>query len=374
MSGIYLHIPFCRKACNYCNFHFSTQLKNKKAVILAMIGEIEFRRDYLTDKNLKTIYFGGGTPSLLEAAELGELMQVIRSQFSVDDRAEVTLEVNPDDVTTEALKSWKNSGANRLSIGIQSLDEAELKWMNRTHSASEGVASIYRAQDAGFDNITIDLIYGSRFMTSVKWEATLSTVEQLNVQHLSCYNLTAEENTALGINVSRKKEEKISEELSAEQFEILMDWANGNGFEQYEISNFAREGLYSKHNSSYWLGETYLGIGPSAHSFNGISRQWNKANNASYLAAIQSGQPEFIREEISEETAYHEYILTRLRTKWGVIPEEIQQRFSKCFSHFKQQLLLEIENGNVVETENKVILTRQGKLIADVVTTNFFTN
>ncbi len=372
MSGIYLHIPFCRKACSYCNFHFSTLLKNKSTVVKAMADEILLRKEFLSDKNLKTIYFGGGTPSILSELELDDLINVIHNHFSVDENTEVTLEVNPEDVTIDKLKSWKKSTINRLSLGVQSFDDEELKWMKRSHTGAQSINSTKIAQQAGFTNISIDLIYGGPILNYEKWRSTLEIVKDLNVQHLSCYNLTAEENTLLGRNILKGKDQKINEEGSAGQFELLMDWSELSGFEQYEISNFSKHGFHSRHNSSYWTGTPYLGIGPSAHSYDGVNRSWNISNNSIYVNGIMSGQLNFSREEISEEIGYHEYMLTRLRTKWGVNTTEIEFRFPKYFAHFKQQLLKEIQCGNVSQIENKVILTRRGKLLADLVTANFF--
>lgn len=372
MSGIYLHIPFCRKACSYCNFHFSTLLKNKSTFIRAMANEILLRKEFLPDKNLKTIYFGGGTPSILSEVELDNLMNVIHNHFSVDENAEVTFEVNPEDVTIDNLNFWKKSGINRFSLGVQSFSDDELKWMNRAHTSAQSIESIKMSQQSGFMNISIDLIYGGPFLSNEKWSKTLRTVEDLNVQHLSCYNLTAEENTLLGRNVLNGSEKKINDENSAEQFEMLMDWSNDSGFEHYEISNFSKQGYHSKHNSSYWSGEPYLGIGPSAHSYDGVVRCWNVSNNSIYVKGITSGNLDFTAEDLSEKTSYHDYILTRLRTKWGIISSEIESRFPSYFSHFSQQLLKEVQNGNVSQFENKVILTRRGKLLADAVTANFF--
>ncbi len=365
MAGIYIHIPFCRKACYYCDFHFSTSLKNKPALIKSIAAEAEVRKDYLDGEKVNTIYFGGGTPSLLNETELQLIFSSLNKYFNIDPGAEVTLEANPDDLTTEKLRMLRSSGINRLSIGLQSFISDELKWMNRTHTAMQNISCVKEAQDAGFENITVDLIYGSRFQTEVSWEKSLNQIEKLNVQHLSCYNLTVEEKTAFGVHVAKKKEKEVNDELSMVQFEILMSWSSGSGFDHYEISNFSKEGFISRHNSSYWKGEKYLGLGPSAHSFDNISRQWNVSNNNLYIKNIETGGNYFEREELDEKTKLNEYILTRLRTKWGIVKTELKKNFPSYSEDLLISLQQEIEKGNIIERETALILSKQGLKLAD---------
>jgi oxygen-independent coproporphyrinogen III oxidase len=372
MAGIYFHIPFCRKACIYCNFHFSTSLKSLEEMVHAMRIELRNRCDYIQNETIETIYFGGGTPSVLNCHQIGALMEEINQYYHMASDAEITLEANPEDVNDEILDAWKSIGVNRLSIGVQSFSDAELQWMNRVHTARQSLESIEKAQGKGFKNISIDLIYGSKFQSPQSWQAALQQVEKLNVQHLSCYNLTTEERTVLGKRVGDKKEDEVDDDLSAKQFELLMDWSNSSGYEQYEISNFCKSGFNSRHNSSYWMGKKYLGIGPSAHSFNGVSRRWNVSNNNQYIKASREGIVFSEEETLSSTTLYNEYILTRLRTKWGLSISEIQQRFPDFQLHFKAQLRSAINKGFVLADENKVILSAKGKLLADHITQTFF--
>ncbi|HEY6899882.1 MAG TPA: radical SAM family heme chaperone HemW, partial [Puia sp.] len=285
MAGIYLHIPFCRQACHYCNFHFSTSLNRKNDFIVALLKEMELRKDYTGKEPIETVYFGGGTPSLLEEGELGRIMERLNALFPVAPGAEVTLEANPDDIHPGLLRSWRATGINRLSIGIQSFFEEDLQWMNRAHNARQAIDCIRMAQDTGFTNMSIDLIYGGPTLPDPHWQENVGQAIGLQVPHLSCYALTVEPRTALDKMIHLHKKEDVNPDDQARQFLQLMEMAANAGYEHYEISNFAKPGMRSRHNSSYWQGKTYLGLGPSAHSFNGASREWNIANNSQYIAA-----------------------------------------------------------------------------------------
>ena len=371
LPGIYIHIPFCRQACSYCDFYFSTSLANKGAVVSAIIEETRLRHAYLSDRHLNSIYFGGGTPSLLSQSELGAIMEQLGRFFSWNSSAEVTLEANPDDITPQALQSWKAAGINRLSIGLQSFNDDELKWMNRAHNAAESVASVKMAQDAGFDNITIDLIYGSKFQTPASWEKTLEQAIALNTQHISSYNLTIEDKTVLGVKNAAGKEPSVNDELSSRQFMVMLHMLRQAGFIQYEISNFGREGYFAVHNSNYWLQKEYLGLGPSAHSYNGVSRQWNVKNNSQYIKAINSNSAYFEKEELQLNDRYNEYILTRLRTTWGCDIKEMESLFGKVMSDRFETMILE-KKEFIFESQGIYTLNDAGKLQADGIAADLF--
>lgn len=373
MAGIYIHIPFCKQACNYCDFHFSTSLQNKPALVDSIIKEIELRKNYLSTKNIQTIYFGGGTPSLLNDRELFLILEKIYRTYTVSKDAEITLECNPDDLSEQKLKELKRAEINRLSIGLQSFNEDELKWMNRAHTAKESEASVKRSQDKGFENITIDLIYGSKFCTLNHWKQTLHKAVDLQVQHISSYNLTIEHKTKLGHDHKLKKEPSIDDEQSAELFLEMVDTLEKNNFIHYEISNFGKEGFFSQHNANYWKGEHYLGLGPSAHSFDGVSRQWNIANNNLYIKRIHENESYFEKEVLTEKERFNEYVLTTLRTIWGIDLNYLKTNFNE---DFVKTFLLQIENyikdDTVVVNNNSYILTNKGKLLADRIASDLF--
>lgn len=338
----------------------------------AICNEIELRKNFLNGNQLNTIYFGGGTPSVLDKKELDKIFNLLFKHFSWDKTTEITLESNPDDLSKEKLLELKDLGVNRLSIGLQSFDEEELKWMNRAHNANQSEECVKLAQDIGFNNISIDLIYGSRFQTLKSWETTLQKATDLNVQHISSYNLTVEERTALGVSVKKGKEPVVDEEKSSEQIIMMMDHLNKNGFDHYEISNFAKKDFEAVHNTNYWKGAKYLGVGPSAHSFNGVSRQWNVSNNAQYVKAIHEGIEFYETELLSTENRYNEYVLTRLRTKWGCDLNYIQTEFGvDVVTHFietsKNYIPDAIQNIGSVYT-----LTLKGKLLADKIAMELF--
>jgi len=372
MPGLYLHIPFCKQACHYCNFHFSTSLKYKGEMVQSIARELELRRDYLQGAALQTIYFGGGTPSLLDEAELNALFDQIYRLFPVIPDPEITLEANPDDLTKEKVNILRKSPVNRLSIGIQSFSDEDLRFMNRAHSAREALDSVKRSQDAGFENLTVDLIYGSPTTSDEQWKANLDTFFQLQVPHLSPYCLTVESKTALGHFVKKGEVPPVDEEKAARQYEYLMDAMAKRGYEHYEISNFALPGWYSKHNSSYWLGEHYLGVGPAAHSFNGDTRQWNEANNAHYLRALAEGRVPFELETLTPADRYNEYVMTALRTQWGCDLTRIQSLPEDFSAHFLAQIRPFIASGHVREEGGIFSLTRAGKLVADRIASECF--
>ncbi|MEP7253377.1 MAG: radical SAM family heme chaperone HemW, partial [Ginsengibacter sp.] len=320
MAGIYIHIPFCKQACYYCNFHFSTSTALKSDMLQALQKEVELSVDhnYAKGQEISTIYFGGGTPSLLNKRELSDLLSTIKNSYPVNPSAEITLEANPDDIDSVTLNDWKDAGVNRLSIGIQSFKDADLKWMNRAHNAADAAACIQMARDAGFHNFSIDLIYGTPDLDDDEWHQNVKKVLDLQVPHVACYALTVEPGTALQKMIKSGKKEEVSNDDQARQFRLLMQWMHEAGYEHYEISNFAKPGFRSCHNSSYWKGESYVGIGPSAHSYNGDARKWNIANNSLYIQSIKNNTIPFEEEILTADQKLNEYVMTALRTIEGI--------------------------------------------------------
>ncbi len=374
MAGIYIHIPFCKQACNYCDFHFSTSLMNKDAFMKALFKEIEIQKNYFpSSTEVSTVYLGGGTPSLLSKFDLLDIINAVKLNFNILPNAEITLEANPDDLTSEKIKELKESPINRLSIGIQSFYDEDLRFMNRAHSATEALNAVKLAQDNGFENITIDLIYGTPTLTHHKWRNNLQIAFALNIKHISAYCLTVEPKTMLARQIKTGITKNVDEQQSAEQFEILVDAMHANDFVQYEISNFCKDGFYSKHNSNYWLKENYLGLGPSAHSYNGSSRQWNISNNALYIKSLENGELNFEKEELTKEQRYNEYILTSLRTIWGADLTIIEQQFGKEYlNHCLSEADKYIRSESILNEENKLFLTDKGKLFADKISSELF--
>lgn len=374
MSGIYVHIPFCKQACHYCDFHFSTSLKNKDALVKSILTEIDIRMNYLPDKSIETIYFGGGTPSLLSEKDLFLILEKIYKQYKVSKDAEITLECNPDDLNNEKLKELKRLEINRLSIGLQSFNDEELIWMNRAHTAMESESSVKRAQDRGFENITIDLIYGSKFSTLNNWKKTLDKAIGLDIKHISSYNLTIEDKTKLGHDFKTKKETAIDDEKSSEMFLEMIDRLEKSQFIHYEISNFGKEGFFSTHNSNYWKGAYYIGYGPSAHSFDGVSRQWNISNNPTYIKYIDEKNDGYFEKEIlTEKERFNEYILTALRTIWGVNLNYLKKHFNDDFIKlFLNQIIYYIDQEQVIVHNETYTLTEKGKLLADKIASELF--
>ena len=341
-------------------------------MVTAILKELEIQKDFLNGKTIETIYFGGGTPSLLNTSELNTIFQKINELHPVAKNVEITLEANPDDLTKEKLAALKDTAINRLSIGIQSFFEDDLKFMNRAHNAEEAQACIENAQAIGFKNITIDLIYGTPGMSDEQWISNIQRALDYKIPHLSCYCLTVEPKTALDHFVKTKKVPPVDDEQAARQFEILTKTASENNYIHYEISNFAQEGWFSKHNSSYWRGKTYLGVGPAAHSFDGTNRQWNIANNQKYLKAIESGSVPFEKEKLTTDQRYNEYIMTSLRTIWGCDLKKVIAFGEKYKSHFLKTIQPFIKNETVVEKDGNYSLTSKGKLLADRIAMELF--
>ena len=373
MAGIYLHIPFCKQACNYCDFHFSTSMKMKVDFVQAIIQEIELRKGVFANEFISSVYFGGGTPSILSKEELDTIFEKLYKSFTIDADAEITLEANPDDLTFEKLQQLKDSPVNRLSIGVQSFRDEDLKYMNRAHTAIEALNSIKMAQDAGFQNITIDLIYGTPGMSNVDWKYNLIKSFALNIPHISSYALTVEEKTPLYYQILKKNLGPVDEQQSADQFKILIAEMLRHGYEQYEISNFCKDNSYSKHNSSYWKKDHYLGLGPSAHSYFGNLRMWNVSNNVKYIKALSTSKLPLVKENLNPQDMYNEYVMTSLRTKWGCSLIEIEKDYSMSFSHyFKAQIKSHEMNGYIIENKGVYTLSETGKLIADRITSDLF--
>ncbi len=374
MPGIYVHIPFCKQACSYCNFHFSTSLRTKEDVLDAINKEIDLRQDYLADRSIDTLYFGGGTPSLLTADEINRIVTNLARYFSLSENMEITLEANPDDLTQEKLISLLDTPINRLSIGIQSFREEGLQLMNRAHAAYEGAQAIEASQQVGFTNITIDLIYGSPTLSDELWLANLQTAYSLGIPHISAYCLTVEPGTALNHWIEKGKVQNVDNEQAARQFQILMAEMDQNGYDHYEISNFCKPGHIARHNTAYWQHIPYLGLGPGAHSFNGTSRQWNVANNVKYAKSIVEEELiSYEKEELSLTDQFNEYLLTSLRTKWGCQLATLSQHFPEQYTKSFQQTASRLEAKGLLEQQNgHITLTQQGTLLADQVIAELF--
>ena len=362
-----MHIPFCRQACHYCNFHFATSLHYKKEMVEALAQEIQLRQLYLNKEPIHTIYFGGGTPSLLSLEELNLLVTTIRQTYWYDTKAEITLEANPDDINEEKLIGWKEIGINRLSLGIQSFRQADLDWMHRAHTAEQSLQALELCKKY-FDNITIDLIYGLPALTNDQWKSNVDLAVALGIDHLSCYALTVEPQTPLDKQIRLQHKTPIDPDKQSSQFLLLMEWMEEAGYRHYEISNFAKPGKESRHNSSYWKGDHYLGIGPSAHSFNGDSRQWNVSNNQRYIDAIQQGSIPFEIENLTPLQQLNEYIMTALRTDEGLLIQKLGEYKDATLKAAQRY----IESGHMSRSIDRLQLTRQGKLLADGIAADLF--
>jgi oxygen-independent coproporphyrinogen-3 oxidase len=375
LAGIYIHIPFCKQACSYCNFHFSTSLSQKDAFINALQKEIKIAGNAAeAHKNIDTIYFGGGTPSLLSKQAIQEILNTIYENFDVHAAAEITLEANPDDINKEILAQWQLMGINRLSLGVQSFNEAELQWMNRAHNAMQSIQSIDDILSAGFTNFSVDLIYGSPLLSNEDFIKNIDTVLSKNIPHLSAYALTVEPKTALFSLINKKKSAPVDEAKQAEQFDMLVKMMEAAGYEQYEISNFARPGFRSRHNSSYWQGKAYYGFGPAAHSFDGNNiRRWNIANNALYIKSIEEQIIPFEEEKLTLTQQLNERIMISLRTMEGLDLEKVKLDFGEKYAEtilmnaqkYLQEIKLSHSNANLV-------LTKEGKFFADGVAADLF--
>ncbi len=371
MAGIYIHIPFCRQKCYYCDFYKTVNTSLTEKYISALRKEIVNRTGYLAGEKVETLYFGGGTPSVLKQQELQQILDFLYRRFEILPDAEITFESNPDDLVPEYLEMLFKSGINRLSIGIQSFQNEHLKQMNRRHNVQQAIQAVENAAKNGFKNISLDLIYGLPNLTSGQWNEALEQIFTLPFQHLSAYHLTYHQGTPFYTWLKKGTLKEISETESVEQFNMLIDFAGKQGFEQYEISNFAKNEMYSKHNSSYWTGKKYLGLGPSAHSFNGNSRQWNIAHIESYINAVENGNVYFEEEILSENEKFNEFVLTRLRTKWGISLSQILQDFGIQKAEFLAEELKKYKKtGDIKEQNNCFSFTRKGMFISDDILSN----
>lgn len=371
MSGCYIHIPFCARKCSYCDFHFSTDHSYQDDMVDALCTELKLRSDAWSGEVFETIYFGGGTPSVLTPRQLERLISHVRMHYSVNDGVEITLECNPDDCFIENLAIWKELGVTRLSIGIQSFNDRQLEWMNRTHRAADSLTAVMNAKQVGFDELSLDLMYGLPNMTPEEWKEQLLRIIELNPEHISAYCLTVEQRTALSKWVKEGKITVSTNEQQSEQFELLVSTLKEAGYEQYEISNFARNQQYSKHNTSYWKGAKYLGIGPSAHGYDQTNRYWNQANNRAYIRALKEGElPETV-ETLSVYDRFNETLMIGLRTKWGVSKSQLFGYVSPDAEWF--QIVKEYEDKELlVQTEETIVLTEAGRLLADAIASDLF--
>ncbi|MFC2114131.1 radical SAM family heme chaperone HemW [Bacteroidota bacterium] len=373
MAGIYIHIPFCRKACDYCNFHFSTSLRRKAGLIDAICSELETRKDYLRNEAVESIYFGGGTPSLLEVQEVEKILKQLHRQFEVNSDAEVSLEANPDDLDIAKLEGLKSAGINRLSIGIQSFRQEELNMLGRMHSAQDAVQCLMNARQTGFDHVSIDLIYGIQNSTEESWMNNLEQLKELEIEHFSAYSLTVEPKTTLAHRIKKGVKTNVDEELMRDQYYVLKEFAKQNGFIHYEISNFSKDGCFSIHNSNYWKNNKYLGVGPSAHSYNLESRQWNLSVNSQYIDAINNGQSFFEKEKLSPVDRFNEGLMLGLRTIWGANLIELFGTHTPVNSDQFNNRLVYYENMEFIERKgNQILLTDEGILFSDRIISDLF--
>lgn len=371
MAGIYIHIPFCKQACNYCNFYFSTSLHFKKNLVKAIVQEIKIQRAYLDQAIVESVYFGGGTPSILDIAEIEQILVAIQKNYTINNQAEITLEANPDDLSLQKTRDLHHLGVNRLSIGTQSFHEVDLKFMKRAHNAKEAFACIEYAAQVGFKDLSIDLIYGVPTQNEASWLENLEILDQLDINHLSSYALTVEENTPLYHEIRKGKVAKVDDNLAAQHFKVLQYWAELKKWEHYEISNLAKNKNYSKHNTSYWQGKNYLGIGPAAHSFDGESRQWNISNIKKYIDSVHVGNLVFEREVLTKENQFNEKIMTSLRTSWGLDLQKLEKDFPNFYLNFEKQLQQINPTWLKIEKE-RVRLSIEGRFYSDGIAADLF--
>jgi oxygen-independent coproporphyrinogen-3 oxidase len=372
VSGIYIHIPFCKKACHYCNFHFSTNQNSKSAFIKAVCRELILRKlEYASDE-IQSIYFGGGTPTVLDVTELNTILKTVYKNYKVSETAEITLEANPDDLDLEKIKQLSNTKINRLSIGIQSFHESELSAMNRAHDAEDAKKCLELAT-AYFDNITIDLMFGMPTMSIELWRQNLRIAFEFGIKHLSCYSLTVEPKTALEHFIKKGSHPPMDDELAAQHFEVLLEETSAHGLTHYETCSFGHPDYFSKHNTSYWLGKTYMGVGPSAHSFDGTKRSWNVSNNSKYIKALEVDKLPFESEVLSVENRFNEYIMTGLRTIWGISLEKIEADYGvKIKDHLLQNSKKFISSNTLVIEDNHLKITTSGKFLSDGIASDLF--
>jgi len=372
MSGIYIHIPFCKQACHYCDFHFSTSLKKKTELVQAIVKEIELRKQEFENQLVETIYFGGGTPSLLSIDELLLIIETIFKHYRVSDNPEITLEANPDDLSKNLIIQLSKTPVNRLSIGIQSFFEADLKLMNRALNAEEAKACLQEATKY-FDNISVDLIYGIPGLTYENWIKNIETVLSYQIPHISSYALTVEPKTALDTFIKKGIIQNVDDELAQEQFHLLIEKLEASGFVHYELSNFGKPAYFSKNNSAYWQGKSYLGIGPSAHSFNGNQHSWNVRNNSKYIKALQENVLPLEIETLSITDKYNEYVMTGLRTIWGVSIKKVELDFGKQYKNYLlEQANLHLKNDFLYLNDDKLLITKKGKFLSDGIASDLF--
>ena len=371
MAGLYIHIPFCKKACHYCNFHFSTSLKNRKKIISSMIKEIEIKSIGYEDL-IETIYFGGGTPSLLSIIEIDSLIKAVIDNFKISKKPEITLEANPDDLNISKLKELSNSLINRLSIGIQSFNDQDLKLMNRSHNSFDSINCIDNSLKY-FDNISIDLIYGMPNSNLISWEKNLNLALNWDLNHISAYALTVEPKTALEKYIQKEIILPLDEEFVYDQFNLMYDKLSDLNYINYELSSFAKKGYFSKNNSGYWLGKKYVGIGPSSHSFDGFSRSWNVSNNTLYVSDIQNNKMYHQKEKLTQIDHYNEYIMTGLRTMWGISLSNLQEKFGKKIkTHFVTKSKKFIESKLLIIENDLIKTSKKGKFLSDGIASDLF--
>ncbi|WP_373516233.1 radical SAM family heme chaperone HemW [Pricia sp.] len=372
MSGIYIHIPFCKQACHYCDFHFSTTMGKKKAMVSALQKELVFRKDEFNDEVVETIYFGGGTPSVLTMDELQSVFYTVFSNYKVSDSPEITLEANPDDLSLERIKDLATSPINRLSIGIQSFFDEDLKLMNRAHSAEEAENSIRQAKKY-FDTISIDLIYGIPDMSNARWKQNIEKALSFDIPHISSYALTVEPNTALANFIKKGIVKNVDDEVAEVHFHILSETLEAAGFESYEISNFGKQGYFSRNNTAYWQQKKYIGIGPSAHSYDGVRRGWNINNNPKYMRAIENGELPMETEILSTTDKYNEYVMTGLRTIWGVSLDRIVSEYGKKYREYLLKQAEKYREQHLLYLDGDTLLTtKKGRFLADGIAADLF--
>ncbi len=372
MAGLYLHIPFCKQLCNYCDFYHVIYNNNGSLFIDAILKEAEIRRDYTGKETISTIYLGGGTPSVFTVKELEIIFNRFSDLFTIESGCEITIELNPDDISEDYSKDLKKLGINRISLGIQSWRDEDLKLLNRRHNAGQASEALNRLIKSGFENVTIDLIYGIPGMTTEEWAKNLDKSFSFDIRHLSAYHLSIEPGTVFGKMKQKGKFQEIDEEDSLAEFNVLIEKAESAGFIQYEISNFGKPGYFSMHNSNYWKQVPYLGLGPSAHSFNGYSRQWNVRDLKKYIKLVNEGKPFYEREELDFKTRFNEYIMTSLRTMWGIDLDYLERAFEKESYDYVINLAGKFINyGMMNQEKNHLVLTNQGKMISDNIITEF---
>lgn len=366
MAGLYIHVPFCARRCLYCDFFSNTEMKYKEPYIDALVKEMELRKGYIKGETVETIYLGGGTPSQLTPRDFTKIFEAIYRHFEVSPQAEITVEANPDDMKPGYVSSLREFPFNRISMGIQSFDAADLHFLNRRHTREQAIRAVKSCQDRGLTNISVDLIYGLPGQTPEKWAANLEEALRLHVPHLSAYHLIYEEGTALYKLLEAGRVQPVDEELSVAFFSTLIDTLHAAGYKHYEISNFAHPGFISRHNSSYWIGKKYLGLGPSAHSYNGTEREWNVSSLPIYIQGIEKGEPSAEKEFLDLHTQYNDFIITGLRTCWGIRPADLRDKFGDELADYcERQAAPHLKQGLLVRSGEAIVLSRQGIFISD---------